>query len=134
LSICNSYEQLFCSSPLELVSVIRDRASELKVTNTSDVPITVRLFRDLDDSGDIWDANVRDSNGSAVESRWIEIGTIQQKETSNSSYWWGVFNQAGVEFGEDFEVTFKIAPQVTIDYKLFRPFSQSKSQVSTVDR
>ena len=27
LSICNSYEQLFSSSPLELVSVIRDRAS-----------------------------------------------------------------------------------------------------------
>jgi hypothetical protein len=29
LSICNSYEQLFSSSPLELVSVIRDREALL---------------------------------------------------------------------------------------------------------
>jgi hypothetical protein len=102
--------------------------SELKVTNTSDVPITVRLFLNLDDTGDIWDANVRDGHGNPVESRWIEIGTIQPKATSHSSYWWGVFNQAGVAYAEDFEVTFKIAPQVTIDYKSFRPFNQSKSR------
>jgi hypothetical protein len=37
-----------------------------------------------------------------------------------------------VAYAEDFEVTFKIAPQVTIDYKSFRPFNQSKSRVTTV--
>jgi hypothetical protein len=105
--------------------------SQLKVTNTSDVPIVVRLFLDLDDTGMIWDANVRSNEGSPVENRWIEIGTIQPKATIQKDYWWGVFNQAGVPYKETFEVTFNIAPQVTIDYKNFKPFNQSKSTVST---
>ncbi|MEG3960442.1 hypothetical protein [Microcoleus sp. herbarium2] len=106
--------------------------SQLKVTNTADVPISVRLFLDLDDTGLVWDANVRNSEGNPVENKWIEIGTIQPKESVEKSYWWGAFNQAGVPYAETFEVTFKIAPQVTIDYQAFKPFNQSKSTVSTV--
>lgn len=107
--------------------------SQLRVTNTADVPITVRVFLDLDDTGDIWDANVRSNEGMPVENKWIEIGNIQPKDTINTTFWWGVFNQAGVPYAETFEVTFKLAPQVTIDYQNFKPFKDSKSTVITVE-
>jgi hypothetical protein len=108
--------------------------SELKVSNTSDVPINVRVFLDLDDTGDIWDAYARSGTARRVEHRWIEIGTIPPRASRNADYLWAVENQAGVLYAENFEVTFKIAPEIKIDYKSFRAFSQSKSQVSTVDR
>ena len=107
-------------------------SSQLKVTNTADVPISVRLFLDLDDTGMVWDANVRNREGQPVQNTWIEIGTIQPKATIHSVYWWGVVNLAGVPYAETFEVTFNIAPLVTIDYNNFRPFNQSKSTVTTV--
>lgn len=107
--------------------------NRIKVTNTSEVPISVRVFLDLDDGGMIWDANVRNSEGSPVETRWIEIGTIQPGGVIDKDYWWAVFNQSGEPFAETFEVTFNLAPQVTIDYKNFKAFNQSKAKITTIE-
>jgi hypothetical protein len=105
--------------------------SQLKVTNTADVPINIRLYLDLDDTGIFWDANVRAGDGTPMENKWIEVGTIQPKASIEKGYWWGVFNQAGLPYAENFEVTFNMAPVVTIDYNNYKAFNQSKSRVST---
>ncbi|MFB8791792.1 MAG: hypothetical protein U7123_23850 [Potamolinea sp.] len=107
-------------------------SSELKVTNTSDVPISVRVYLDLDDTGIFWDANVRNSQGNPVESKWIEIGIIQPQASSTTSYWWGVVNLSGIQYVETFEVTFNLAPEIKIDYTNIKPFNNSKSTVTTM--
>jgi len=106
--------------------------SQLYVTNTAEVPIRVTLSIDLDDTGDAWDAVFIRGTEQFTENK-IDLGVIQPKDTVHTTYWWELVNKAGEPYAETFEVTFKVSPKVTIDYKQFKPFRDSKATVITVE-
>lgn len=90
--------------------------SELKVTNTTEMNMKVKVFVNLNNTGFEWNTNIRDSAGSVSDQSWIDFGEITPGQTIEKTFWWGLKDQSGESANEEFQTTFNLMPKVEIEY------------------
>jgi hypothetical protein len=90
----------------------------IKVTSLSALPLgSVAVGLDLDDTDFDWDAYLCDSNNKpAGDKTMFNIGDLPPQGSQTLSYMWTTQNFSG-DTGDNFTVTFNIAPRYTVDYK-----------------
>jgi hypothetical protein len=91
----------------------------IRVVCLSPLPLSsVGVGLDLDDSDFDWDAYLVDPNtgGTAGDKTMFNIGNLPPQGSQTLSYTWTTQNFSG-DTGDNFSVTFNIAPRYTVDYK-----------------